>query len=193
MSNQLEQSELIEKLSDFKGQWFVVNCITGLEEKVRDDLSQKVITNNLTDQIFDIKVSSTTVTSKDKKKKNANKFPGYLFINMVMTDETWFMVRNTPGVTGFIGSSGKGTKPFPLTTEEVSKMILNTKLNASKSIKKAEFSVGDFVNIIAGSFIGSSGKVIKIDETKGVATIGIEFLGRITPTELPFENIEGNS
>lgn len=118
-----EENLEINELLDKPGQWFVINCSTGHEEKVLTDLNQKIKTTNLEKDVFDMRISKGVLTTKTGKQVIKNRFPGYIFVNMNMSEQAWFVVRNTPGVTGFIGSSGKGAKPFPLTTNEVIKML----------------------------------------------------------------------
>ncbi|WP_338985166.1 transcription termination/antitermination protein NusG [Spiroplasma endosymbiont of Diplazon laetatorius] len=201
--------QLEDELASYKGQWFVINCNSGHEDRVRADLLQKIETSGLEDRIFDIRISKGPVMGKNNKINEKNKFPGYLFINMNMTDETWFIVRNTPGVTGFIGSSGKGAKPLPLTVEEVTRMLdqNNNANNASGSNKSsskgnanqpkkekvlytANYNTKDVVLVKDGPFSGTEGQVIEMDFEKGVAVVNIELFGRITPTEFEFISLE---
>ncbi|QEH61234.1 transcription termination/antitermination protein NusG [Spiroplasma chinense] len=197
---------LEEELGSYKGQWFVINCNSGHEERVRADLLQKVESSNLEDRIFDIRISKGPVVGKNNKVTDKNKYPGYIFINLLMTDETWFIVRNTPGVTGFIGSSGKGAKPFPLTSEEVAKMLASNessqdKKSASKNsgqaqpkkekvLHTADFKVKEVVLVKDGPFAGTEGQVTEMDFEKGVAVVNIEVFGRMTPTEFQFKSLE---
>ncbi|WP_342258705.1 transcription termination/antitermination protein NusG [Spiroplasma endosymbiont of Dioctria linearis] len=197
--------ELEDELASYKGQWFVINCNSGHEDRVRTDLLQKIETSGLEDRIFDIRISKGPVVGKNNKINEKNKFPGYLFINMNMTDETWFIVRNTPGVTGFIGSSGKGAKPLPLTVEEVSRMLeqnsqqdkneKTSKGNANQPKKEkvlftAKFNTKEVVRVKDGPFAGTEGQVMEMDFEKGIAVVNIELFGRITQTEFEFSNLE---
>ncbi|QHX35586.1 transcription termination/antitermination protein NusG [Spiroplasma sp. TIUS-1] len=202
--------ELLEELESFKGQWFVVNCYSGHEDKVASDIKQKITTNNLSSTIFNVRVSKHSVFDKNKKVVDKNKFPGYIFINMLMTDETWFTIRNTNGVTGFIGSSGKGVKPFPITAEEIARMLnmkskaaekeesisSNTSSKGKVVAKKekvqhtADFKVKDIVLIKNGPFEGMEGQVTEMDLDKGVAIVEIEMFGRVTPSEVEFASLE---
>ena len=109
-------------------QWYVVNTYSGHESKVKEKLEQRTVSMGMTDNIFRVIIPETTeVEVKDgvKKEKVKKMFPGYVLVEMIMSDEAWYIVRNTPGVTGFIGSSGKGAKPFPLTKMEVDKILGN--------------------------------------------------------------------
>ncbi|WP_339022810.1 transcription termination/antitermination protein NusG [Spiroplasma endosymbiont of Crioceris asparagi] len=203
----IEDLELFEELDSYKGQWFVINCNSGHEDKVRADLLQKIETSNLGDWIFDIKISKVNVLNKNKKTVSKNMFPGYLFINMIMNNDTWFIIRNTPGVTGFIGSSGKGAKPFPITTEEIMRMLgfenkdeklnLNQKEVSGSSVIKKEKVVyetnlkkGSRALIKSGPFTDMDGNVLELDFEKGIAIIEIEMFGRATPYEVEFKNLE---
>ena len=113
-------------------QWYVVNTYSGHENKVKEKLEMRASTMGMEDYIFTVVVpEQTEIEVKDgvKKEKIKKLFPGYILVEMIMTDEAWFIVRNTPGVTGFIGSSGKGAKPFPLTPAEVDKILLPMRFN----------------------------------------------------------------
>ncbi|ATZ16695.1 transcriptional antiterminator NusG [Entomoplasma freundtii] len=123
MKKNEEMNVDLDMLLDMPGQWFVINCSTGHEEKVLADLQQKIKTSNLENDVFDLRISKGITETKSGKIVIKNRFPGYIFINMNMSDKAWFVIRNTPGVTGFIGSAGKGLKPFPLTMNEVIKML----------------------------------------------------------------------
>jgi transcriptional antiterminator NusG len=199
MEETMSELELLNELENFKGQWFVINCNSGHEEKIREDLIEKMNTGILSQYIFDIRISKAPIAGKNGKVMDRNKFPGYIFINMIITDETWFTIRNTPGVTGFIGSSGKGAKPLPLTTDEVMKMLMigETKEEKvtpgqtpkkEKNLFKAEFAEKDFVIITNGVFGGKEGQVMKMDYEKGIAIINIELFGRYTPSEVNFDD-----
>ncbi|AGY41165.1 Transcription antitermination protein NusG [Mesoplasma florum W37] len=203
--NKEELLKLEAEILSSKGQWFVVNSQTGHEEKVLNDLKNKIKAEKMEDQVFDIKISKGTVLTKTGKQKEKNLFPGYLFINMIMSEESWFIVRNTPGVTGFIGSSGRGAKPFPLTVDEVIEMLIpkteviveetetvdvHNEAVAKKPLFTAPFVVGDFVRVKEGINAGEEGEVSSMDFEKGVAVVLIEMFGRYTNLEISFENVE---
>ncbi|AVN64150.1 MULTISPECIES: transcription termination/antitermination protein NusG [Mesoplasma] len=203
--NKEELLKLEAEILSSKGQWFVVNSQTGHEEKVLNDLKNKIKAEKMEDQVFDIKISKGTVLTKTGKQKEKNLFPGYLFINMIMSEESWFVVRNTPGVTGFIGSSGRGAKPFPLTVDEVIEMLIPkteviieeteaidvpNEAVAKKPLFTAPFVVGDFVRVKEGINAGEEGEVSSMDFEKGVAVVLIEMFGRYTNLEISFENVE---
>ncbi|ATZ20620.1 transcription termination/antitermination protein NusG [Mesoplasma coleopterae] len=201
--NKEELLKLEAEILASKGQWFVVNSQTGHEEKVLNDLKNKIKAEKMEDQVFDIKISKGLVLTKTGKQKEKNLFPGYLFINMIMSEESWFVVRNTPGVTGFIGSSGRGAKPFPLTVDEVIEMLVpkteviveevkttENETVAKKPLFTAPFVVGDFVRVKEGINAGEEGEVSSMDFEKGVAIVLIEMFGRYTNLEISFENVE---
>ena len=127
---------------------------------------------------------------KDGKKINkvTNMFPGYVLVEMVMTDEAWYVVRNTPGVTGFIGSSGKGAKPFPVAQEEVDAVL--RRLGRQDVNVQVDFEVGDRVEITNGAFKNSEGVIEAMDEEKKEATVLLILFGRETPTEIPYMDLK---
>ena len=135
--------------------WYVVNTYSGHEYKVKEKLESKIESMGLQDNIFRIVIPETTeVEVKDGVQKEHKKkmFPGYILVEMNMSDESWYIVRNTPGVTGFIGSSGKGAKPTPLLPQEIDKILAN--MGMSRVNLESEMAIGDKVNIVDGPFKG---------------------------------------
>lgn len=204
-----EIKQLEDEILEAKGQWFVISCQTGHEEKVLGDLQQKIKSASIEDEVFSIKISKANLVSKSGKSSIKNKFPGYIFINMIMSEKAWFLIRNTPGVTGFIGSSGRGAKPSPLTTEETLNMLVpnleeieqtheqeqqeeNLKNEAvnKKELFTANFKVGDVVRVKSGIHENEEGTVKDMDFSKGVAFVAIEMFGRWTTLEVSFKNVE---
>ncbi len=174
----------------FKGKWYVVNSYSGHEEKVKNDIIQRVKTYKIFEYVFDVRTVKTKIKDKKTKKmQEKNLYPGYIFVNVIMNDETWFVIRNTPGVTGFIGSAGKGIKPLPLTNQESEKMlsIYYVKKNIENN-SAITFKEGDFVKIVSGLFENEEGKVIFMDHNKGLATVELEIFGRFTPTKINFSS-----
>lgn len=174
-----------------KKEWYVVNTYAGHENRVKDNLQRRVETMGLQDCLFRIVVAEETeVEYKNGKKveKVHNVFSGYLFVEMIMTDEAWYIVRNTPGVTGFIGSSGGGAKPFPVAEEEMEKILRN--LGMSDKKVQIEFGIGDRVKILAGPFAGVEGSVSQLDDDSQVATVLTILFGRETPTEISYGDLE---
>ena len=144
--------------------WYVVNTYSGHENKVKDNLEMRIESMNMSDFIFRVVVpEQTEVEVKEGKKTEKVKkmFPGYVLIEMVMTDEAWFVVRNTPGVTGFIGSSGGGAKPIALFPHEVDKILGN--MDMKRVEVETDLNVGETVKLIEGAFKGMFGKIDKID------------------------------
>ncbi len=166
-------------------EWYVVNTYSGHEAKVKEKLEAKVESMGLQDYIYRIIIPETTeVEVKDgvKKEKKKKMFPGYVLVEMVMSDEAWYIVRNTPGVTGFIGSSGKGAKPTPLLPKEIDKILAN--MGMSRVNIEAELTVGDKVNIVDGPFKGMFGKVDNIDLENNRLNVLIDLFGQETPVEV---------
>lgn len=165
--------------------WYVVNTYSGHEYKVKEKLESKIESMGLQDNIFRIVIPETTeVEVKDGVQKEHKKkmFPGYILVEMNMSDESWYIVRNTPGVTGFIGSSGKGAKPTPLLPQEIDKILAN--MGMSRVNLESEMAIGDKVNIVDGPFKGMSGKVDTIDTENNRLNVLIDLFGQETPVEV---------
>ena len=124
----------------------------------------------------------TEIKNGKKVNKTVNMFPGYVLVEMIMTDEAWYIVRNTPGVTGFIGSSGGGAKPFPVNKRELDPILKS--MGVQTTAVEIDFGVGDYVEVLAGPFAAKSGKVESIDKDKETATVLVDFLGNLTPIDL---------
>lgn len=166
-------------------EWYVVNTYSGHEAKVKEKLEAKVESMGLQDYIYRIIIPETTeVEIKDgvKKEKTKKMFPGYVLVEMVMSDEAWYIVRNTPGVTGFIGSSGKGAKPTPLLPSEIDKILAS--MGMSRVNIESEIAVGDKVSIVDGPFKGMIGKVDNIDLENNRLNVLIDLFGQETPVEV---------
>lgn len=177
--------------NDLKKEWYVVNTYAGQENMVKENLERRIKTMGLEDSLFRILVAEETeVEIKNGKKvtKKKNLFSGYILVEMIMTDEAWYKVRNTPGVTGFIGSSGKGAKPFPIPKEEVEEVM--RRMGQPSDEFKIDFTLGDTVEILQGAFEGSSGVVSAMDPEKEQATVQLILFGRETPTDIPYINLK---
>ncbi|MEX0587422.1 MAG: transcription termination/antitermination protein NusG [Patescibacteria group bacterium] len=164
--------------------WYVVHTYSGHEQKVADALKQRLEAFGLKDQITDILVPTQEKIVIDAGKKKTIRerlFPGYVMVQMILTNETWGAVRNTTGVTGFVGA---GAKPTPLPPHEVDAILKFTKLSAPKF--ELKFSVGETVKVIDGPFTDFLGKVDEIDEEKGKVKVLVSVFGRETPIELDF-------
>jgi len=171
--------------------WYVVQTYSGLEGAAKRNLESRIESMNMQDYIFKVLVPEEK--SYEKKKNGELKevitkpFPGYVFIDMIVTDETWFMVRNTPMVTGFLGSSGGGAKPVPLPEEEMEPIL---RLAGLAQERKFDGNIGDTVQIIGGAFSGQVGKIDEIDYQKGIVRVLVDFFGRLTPTEVDFSEVK---
>ena len=171
-------------------EWYVVNTYSGHENKVKEKLEMRASTMGMEDYIFRVVVpEQTEVEYKDgaKKEKVKKMFPGYILVEMIMTDEAWFIVRNTPGVTGFIGSSGKGAKPFPLTPAAVDKILGS--MGMSRLEIGSELNVDDNVKVVDGPFNGMFGKVKSIDPATGSLEVTLDLFGQETVVELEISQI----
>ena len=162
-----------------EAKWYVVHTYSGYENKVMTTLMQQIESRHLEDRICEIRVPTETVVevNKDGKQKEVERklFPGYVFVKMIMSDDAWYIVRNTRGVTGFVGSA---TKPIPLTDEEVSN------LGVEKKQVEVNYSVGDTVQIVAGALEGFTGTVESIDVDNNVVKVVVSMFGRSTPAEV---------
>ena len=166
-------------------QWYVVNTYSGHELAVKEKLEMRTESMGMQDYIFRVIIPETTeVEVKDgvKKEKVKKMFPGYVLVEMIMTDEAWYIVRNTPGVTGFIGSSGKGAKPTPLLPQEIDRILAS--MGMSRVNIDAEMNIGDVVSIIDGPFKGMSGKIDTIDSENNRLTIIIDLFGQETSVDV---------
>ena len=173
-----------QKDYDMKPRWYVVHTYSGYENKVKTDLEKTVKNRELEDYFFDIVVPmEEQIEIKDgKKKANLRKvFPAYVLVKMIVTEETWYIVRNTRGVTGFVGS---GTDPIPLTDEEIRAMGFEI------SEINVDYDVNDSVQILNGPFKDSIGTVQEINKEKNKVKVMVSMFGRETPVELEFSQVE---
>ena len=192
---ELREKELEEKRKEKQGEvaWFVVNCYSTHERKVADNLRRRVVSMGIEDLVFSIIVAEQEVpvirdgvdTGKTRMK---NLYPGYVFVEMIMTDYAWYVVRNTPGVTGFVGSSGKGTKPFPVPREQIEPVL--KRMGLVRESMYDRYNVGDYVRVIHGPLEGTEGTILSIDRKTGVVEIEAVFFGRSTKAEVEFSEIE---
>ncbi|HPF43527.1 MAG TPA: transcription termination/antitermination protein NusG [Syntrophomonadaceae bacterium] len=172
-----------------KGDWYVVHTYSGYENKIKVDLSKRVESMNMQDKIFDVIIpEEQEVEYKSGKRKVTTKrvFPGYVIVNMVMDDDSWYVVRHTPGVTGFVGS---GTKPIPLQTEEIHKILRQMGLMDSKP-KILDIDIGENVRVNSGPFANFEGVVKELLPDRGKVRVAISMFGRETPVELDYEQID---
>ena len=192
-------SELPEKA------WYVINTFNMRERQVAKDLMTRAESFNMTDKIFRVicaEYEEPVLDDKGKQKmaidkktgqkvpkvKVKNFYPGYIFVEMIMTDETWFVVRNTPGVSGITGSSGKGAKPFPIPREEIEPVL--KRMHIEDPDIYSEYKVGDLVKIITGTFQDAEGTIESIDTERGEVTVQITLFGRYNTIPEKFSDIE---
>ena len=165
--------------------WYVVNTYSGHEAKVKEKLDMRINSMDMQENIVRVIVPERKeVEIKDGKKKEKLKklFPGYVLVEMIMSDESWYIVRNTPGVTGFLGSSGKGAKPVPLYDEEVERIF--KEIGYNENVVVADYEPGDNVKIVDGPFKMLQGKIIDVDKEAGKANVSIDLFGQETNVEL---------
>jgi transcriptional antiterminator NusG len=171
--------------------WYIIQTYSGYENAVKLDLERRVESMGMSDFIFRIIVPEETVIEKkaDGKEKEKIKqlFPGYVFVEMVVTDESWFVVRNTPRVTGFLGSSGGGTKPVPLAPDEINQILLKIGV-----ITKPTFNhlLNKTVEVVEGTWTGLRGKVVDVDNDQEKLIVDLDLFGRATPTEFNVEEVK---
>ena len=178
-----EEDQLDESAITDEPKWYVAHTYSGYENKVKINIEKTIENRHLENQIFEVRVPMHETTEvKDGKKKNVPRkmFPGYVLVRMIMNDDTWYVVRNTRGVTGFVGP---GSKPVPLTEAEMKPLGIRVK-NIS-----VDFEVGDSVSVVAGIWKDTIGIVQKMDYSKQSATINVELFGRETPVEIGFAEI----
>lgn len=168
--------------------WYVIHCYAGYENKVRHGIEQRIETMNMQDYIFDVVVpTKEEIEIKEGSRKTIERrvFPGYILVQLVLTEESWYVVRNTPGVTGFVGM---GNDPTPLREEDVAKILKNMEEGAPTV--KFNFRLGEKVRIRTGPFAEMIGSVSEIDGDRAKVKVMVSFFGRETPVELDFAHIE---
>lgn len=168
--------------------WYAIHTYSGYEERVAESLKQRVDSMDMGDKIFNILVpTEKRIKIKGGKRRilTEKMFPGYVLVEMIVTDDSWYVVRNTPNVTGFIGT---GTIPTPLSDEEIK--AIQKRMGIEEPKYKIEVQVGDPVKIIDGPFKNFEGKISEIDEERGKVKVLINVFGRETPTELDFLQVK---
>ncbi len=168
--------------------WYVVHCYSGYENKVRHNLEQRIESMGMKDRIFDVVVpTEEEIEVKEGKRRTVERrvFPGYILVNMLLSEESWYVVRNTPGVTGFVGM---GNTPTPLRPEEVAQIIKRMEAEAPRI--KVTFKSGERVRIVDGPFNDFRGTVSEIDMERAKVRVMVNFFGRETPVELDFLQVE---
>lgn len=189
----IQEEDKSSEKPQIEKQWYIITTASTHEKKVQENLTRRVASWNLQNHIFRIVVAEHQVpilkngqpTGKFKMK---NLYPGYVFVEMIMTDEAWFVVRNTPNVTGFIGSSGGGTKPFVVPRAEMEPVL--KRMGIVDKEMYSNYKVGDLVRILIGSFEGSEGNIVSIDSETNEVVISTIFFGRPTTINVKFSEIE---
>lgn len=171
--------------------WYVIHTYSGYENKVKTNLEKRMESMNMEDEIFQILVPmEDELKIKDGKQKTTQRkvFPGYVLIQMVMTDDSWYVVRNTTGVTGFVGT---GAKPVPLHEHEVTKIL--RQMGVTEAKMTIDFEVGENVQVVEGPFENFIGVIEEISPEKGKVKVLVSMFGRETPVELDFNQVQKNS
>ena len=173
-----------------KKEWYVVNTVTGYEYKVKEKLEMMINSMELQKNIYRVVVPEQKIVEIKngvKKERIKKKFPGYVLVEMVMSDEAWYIVRNTQGVTGFIGSSGKGAKPIPLSPEEVDRVLGDMGLSRIDVTK--ELQEGNKVRIIDGPFKDMEGTIESVDMKTQKLNVNVDLFGQVTKVEVGLADI----
>lgn len=171
--------------------WYVVHTYSGYENKVKANLEKRVESMGMADKIFRVVVPEEEETEiKNGKKKVVKRkvFPGYVLVEIVMTDDSWYVVRNTPGVTGFVGSAGAGSKPTPLLPEEVTALM--KRMGVEEKRVDVDYEIGETVRVKEGPFSNFTGSIEEMDKDRSKLKVLVNMFGRDTPVELDFNQIE---
>ncbi|HEY0829064.1 MAG TPA: transcription termination/antitermination protein NusG [Bacilli bacterium] len=171
--------------------WYVVHTYSGYENKVKANLEKRVESMDMTDKIFRVLVPmEEEIVNKDGKKKTVMRkvYPGYVLVEMIQTDDSWYVVRNTPGVTGFVGSTGAGSKPTALLPEEAEGILKHMGIQAPKP--RIEFDLKETVRVKVGPFANFVGSIEEILVDKSKVKVHVNMFGRETPLELDFTQVE---
>ncbi len=172
-------------------QWYVVNTYSGFENKVKTNLESRIRTMKLQEKVFQVLVPTEEITESKaggKKRTTTRRFyPGYILVEMELDEESWYAVRNTPKVTGFVGS---GTTPTPLEPHELDSILGQMKGSKERPTRRIEFDKGDLVKVMEGPFATFSGKVEEINVERGKLKVMVSIFGRNTPVELDFGQVE---
>ena len=189
MSEQENAKPIIDDENEKR--WYVVNTYSGHENRVKDNLEKRLETMGIQEQLFRIIVAEEPeieIKNGKQVEKMKNMFPGYVFVEMIMTDEAWYVVRNTPGVTGFIGSSGGGAKPFPVSPDEMESILRRMGQSDKKVV--VDFKVGDTVKILTGPFSGMEGTISAMNDQTQIASVMTLLFGRETPTDISYNDLQ---
>jgi transcriptional antiterminator NusG len=178
-------------MENLEKQWFVIHTYSGYENKVKNNLESRVQTMAMEDRIFRVMVpTEDELEVKNGKKRVVQRkvFPGYVLVEMIMTDDSWYVVRNTPGVTGFVGSAGGGSKPVPLLPDEVRAIL--RQVEPEEARPRIRFEVGEVVRVMDGPFADMVGNVEEISVDQQKLKVLVSMFGRETPLEVDFTQVE---
>lgn len=182
---------MVEEIES-KKQWYVIHTYSGYENKVKENLESRITSMNMEKNIFRVMIPeeqhAKKLKSGSEKLVPTKVFPGYVFVEMIMSDEAWFVVRNTPNVTGFLGSHGQGSKPVPLSDEEAHRMLRSQGEQAPK--RDISFEMDERVEVVDGAFLGLDGKVVEIDGEHEKLKVIVEMFGRETIAEVNFDQVD---
>ena len=168
--------------------WYVIHTYSGYEEQVAESLKQRIESLNMEDKIFDVIVpKEKQIEIKNGKRKTVEKriFPGYVLVDMIVTDDSWYVVRNTPNVTGFIGF---GVRPTPMSKEEIDR--IKKRMGVEEPKYKIDFKIDDLIKISDGALKGFEGKIDEIDQDRGKVKVLVNMFGRETPVTLDFLQVK---
>lgn len=171
--------------------WYVLHTYSGYENKVKQNLESRAESMGMEENIIQVMIPEQQVyeqTDEGTEVKMEKTFPGYVLVEMVMSDDAWYVVRNTPNVTGFVGSHGAGSKPSPLLPEEVDNLLRSMGINPRKV--DIEVEIGEKIQITSGAFAGMEGTITAVEPDKGKVKASVEMFGRETDTELDYNQIK---
>lgn len=188
------ENENIEKESKLADkQWYIVTAYSLHEMKVAENLRKRMESQGFSDHLFNVLVANQEVDvmkdgQKTGKTRLKNQYPGYIFVEMIMTDRTWYIVRNTPGVTGIVGSSGGGQKPTPVTKEEIEPVLKRMGIIDQSMYER--YNINDRIKVIRGPLEGTEGRILSLDKETGACQVETTFFGRATKVDVDFSDIE---
>lgn len=192
---QLEETSNVQEVAHpGEGNWYIVHCYSGMEDRVKKNLEQRIATMDVRDRVFEVVVPTEEVVEiKEGRRipKRERLFPGYVLVRMLMDDSSWYVARNTPGVTGFISADDeqdRRAKPLPLTDAEVAAIL--RRMESARPRAKIGITKGESVKIVDGPFKDFIGEVDEVDSDKGKVKVLVSFFGRETPVELDFLQVE---
>ncbi|WP_027108783.1 transcription termination/antitermination protein NusG [Lacticigenium naphthae] len=172
-------------------QWYVLHSYSGYENKVKQNIESRARSMGMEHNIFEVIVpeeEEKEVKNGKEKIKMTKTFPGYVLVQMIMSDDAWYIVRNTPGVVGFVGSHGAGSKPAPLLPEEVDNIMKMLGVNTRR--REIDLEIGEVVTIVEGAFSGMEGTVTEVEPEKGKVKAVVEMFGRETTAELDYDQVK---